>query len=145
MSAFMVSDDHITALCTFACDTPGVHCSIWIDGRPERASGRHLDMFRLLKQANYDSLTARYGDEPSTADERLGRLQLSPLAIVKACDCLEYQCCEVSNWRDTDAARTIDYVRTAAIYRLPGYDAADWRIEEGTADYRMDRYPSESL
>ena len=128
MSAFLVSDDHITALCTFACDTDAVHASLWLNGVCLNAEGRHLDMFRMLKQANLDSLVARYGEEPTLADERLGRLVLPPVAIVKACDV-------------TDAALTLESIRNAAISRLPGYDDAAWSIGCGEADYRFDRFP----
>ena len=141
MSAFLVSDDHITALCTFACDTDAVHASLWLNGVCLNAEGRHLDMFRMLKQANLDSLVARYGEEPTLADERLGRLVLPPVAIVKACDCLAYQSCEVSGWDVTDAALTLESIRNAAISRLPGYDDAAWSIGCGEADYRFDRFP----
>lgn len=140
MSAFLVSDDHITAVCTFACD-PRNLCSVWLNGRRERAAGRHLDMFRMLKQANLDSLTARYGDPATEADARLGRLVLSPIEVVKAVDCLAYQCCEVDEWDETDAARTLESIRGAAITKVAGYDEAPWGIEPGTADYRFDRYP----
>lgn len=135
MSAFLVSDDHITAICTFACDSRTSGVRVWLNGQPERASGRHMEAFQMLKQANIDSLTARYGDPQQTAEAKLGRLKLPPLAIVKACDCLAYQCSEVENWKDTDAAKTLEEIKYAAVAAIPGYDEEAWEIEAGTADY----------
>lgn len=140
MSAFLVSDDHITAICTFACDSVGVnYSSLWVNGVRRDARGQHRDMFRVLKQANLDSLTARYGDQPTKADARVGRLVISPLEVIKAIDCLTYQSCEVADWESTDAALTLHSIRNAAISKLPGYDAATYAIPAGTAEYRRSR------
>jgi hypothetical protein len=136
MSAFLCTDDHITAICTFACNTRNVEAYIYNRGMRQRIAGMdHGALFRLLKQANLDSLTARYGDGPTVAEERTGTLRLPVVDVIKAIDCLAYQSCEVADWDATDAAKTLDSIREAAIDKLPGYDEAAWAIPPGTATY----------
>lgn len=136
MSAFLVSDDHITAICTFAC-RPGPYAgSRYANGyRYGIKPNDHGELFRLLKQANLDSLAARYGDPREVAEPRRGRLAVPPLEVVKAIECLEYQCNEVEGWEQTDAARTLDSIRRAAVRAIDGYDDAPWCIPPGAAYY----------
>lgn len=54
------------------------------------------------------------------------RLTLTPLDILKMCDCLEYQSCESADYRETLAWRLLGMIRRAAWRALPGYDDAPW-------------------
>jgi hypothetical protein len=140
MSAFLVSDDHITAICTFACQQSRRGYAHRFEGGERRdiKPGDHAELFRLFKQANLDSLTARYGDAVEVAEPREGRLTLTPVEIIKAIDCLEYQSCEIGMeaWEASDAGRTLASLRRAATFCLEGYDAAEWCIPPGSARYQ---------
>lgn len=52
--------------------------------------------------------------------------RLSPVAILKMCDGLEYQSCETEDWEQTVAYRLLQSIRRAAVRALPGYDKAPW-------------------
>lgn len=135
MSAFVVTDDHITAICTFACRY-GVRADLWRDGTPRPiVPADHAELFRMLKQANIDSVCARYDEPREIAEPRCGRLELSPVAVIVAIDCLAYQSSEVDGWPDTDACKTLESLRRWATYSLPGYDKAAWCIPAGAATY----------
>ena len=128
MSAFCVPLAHINALVSWASRNPTRFWSF----DPHTAG-------QLLLDANNASVRARYRDADTAgmivaerftfdpfADHRAPRLPLNAVEVLKACDCLEYQSCEVDEWERTPAARLLDSIRAAAISALPGYDAAPW-------------------
>jgi len=95
----------------------------------------------LLYQENIRSVRARYPDD--TWDTLPGptmkpihivisnhdMLELNhaqPLNILKACDSLEYQSCETTDYESTVAFMLLQAIRSAAIHSLPGYDDAPW-------------------
>jgi hypothetical protein len=51
---------------------------------------------------------------------------LKAVEVLKMCDCLEYQSCEMEDWEQSPARRLIETIRWAAIRDLPGYEEADW-------------------
>lgn len=99
----------------------------------------------LLYQENIRSVQARYPEDSweslpgpcvkplhlivDARDDTLAKYRLSPVAILKLCDCLEYQSCETDDYRETAAFELLERIRRAAIRALPGYDKAPW---EGT-------------
>ena len=50
---------------------------------------------------------------------------LPPIAIIKLCDCYDYQTAAPGYFK-THAHRIINYIRSEAIHLLPGYEAAPW-------------------
>ncbi len=129
-----------------------------VDPNYLRHPGRRLDLdCRLpeviasyyadtLYQENIRSVQARYpGDTwpslpgPCEKPEHLsvrGREIMSDrgprpsaVAILKMCNCLEYQSCETEDYRNTLAFDILDKIRAAAIENLPGYDEAPWGYE----------------
>lgn len=50
------------------------------------------------------------------------------MQVLKACDCFDYQACEVADYRATPAAALVDEIRADWVSRLPGWDAALWGI-----------------
>ena len=102
---------------------------------------KKAEVCNMLLRENIRSLRSRYGN---TADELIGEegeiteeeyreLQhkyffKSPdmVQIIKACDCLEYQSCESSDWERTQASAFVDTLRRRACHKLPGYDDASW-------------------
>jgi len=90
----------------------------------------------------------RYQEEvaPFGGLDRSAGVALAPVAIVKACDCLDYQASDWSSWDRSTAAAHLAAIRSAAlesaagalwkycdVATLPGYDAAAWCLDEVTA------------
>jgi hypothetical protein len=139
MSAFIVGHDHINALLTWAVDNqvtydPGFCNRLAIDRRNAEEIGR------ILLHENEVSVQYRYPqdapeDLPGTIGERAETYvfracgaRLSPVAVIKAVHCLEYQSCEHDGWRASVAFSICQDIKEAATYTLPGYDAADWEV-----------------
>lgn len=95
----------------------------------------------LLYQENIRSVRARYPDDKWSdlpgptikplhivvSPEEAYRMRLLPaVALLKLCDCLDYQSCETDDWHQTPAFELLDLIRRAAIHALPGYDKAPW-------------------
>lgn len=54
----------------------------------------------------------------------------SLVQILKACDCYAYQTCEHQGWETSRAKTLIDSIISIAYGELPGYDDANWQINE---------------
>ena len=136
MSAFIVSDSHLDYLCAalvaYQVSVP------WDDGTFRRSHDPRDDadlqaMRDALEAENVTSVNYRYRISPgeSVAHRRAVRhvnRPIDPVQVMKACQCLEYQSCEHPGWPDSFAKRVLEFLNSAAINRLPGYDKADWAI-----------------
>ena len=58
----------------------------------------------------------------------IGKPQIDPVAVLKACDGYEYQSCEHPSWEQSEAHTYIQSLRSHAWHSLPGYDGASWEI-----------------
>lgn len=58
-----------------------------------------------------------------------GFMRVPAVAILKSCDCLQYQSCETPDYKESVAYHLLDAIRKAAIRALPGYDDAPWGYE----------------
>lgn len=132
MSAFVVSDNHIHAIIRFAATTfQTVYTRTdKIDLRVPEECDR---LGQTLLAANYASVNYRYQDSPPAEPHeyryvRPDRL-LSPVEMVKALRCMDYQSCEVPDWRDTEAHGIIYMLLVMTLQRLPGFDEAPWDIK----------------
>lgn len=125
MSCFVVPDFHIDALVSWAADH---RAAAFIDGLDPRGLAAELYL------ANCTAYRQRYG-EAVGEDYRFTRraVTLSPVQVIKACDCLAYQCGDWPDWSDSPAARALDRIREHAINLLPGYEDARWTLDQGGA------------
>lgn len=92
----------------------------------------------MLWEENARSVNARY--EPTLAAELVGNVvplprrwlpsyaRLTPVEVLKACACYDYQACETDDYRDTVAFALVELIRGHAISLLPGYDDAAWEV-----------------
>lgn len=124
MSAYIVSYKHIDAILTAYATTP------WTNGKTEEDLTK---LGRLLLAENVRSVAHRYGELPetSTATEYVFKEQsktLKPVAIIKLCDCLEYQSCETEDYYQTDAWVKLKSIHGSFISLLPDYEEAAWSI-----------------
>jgi len=138
MSAFIVSNSTIRAIVEYAFlhrvsvkRMPG-------DNRPSQWAGvleyKENAIGQALLEANYVSVNYRYSQKDRTPEYVHSGLpamhNLQPIVIIKLCHCLEYQACEVPDWRESWAKHFLTRVVESATRRLPGYDAAPWGLDE---------------
>jgi hypothetical protein len=137
MSCFVVNDYHVNALVAWA-----VRHGVPMAGISPDALAHEL------ASANRAAFAARYAiAQPFEGFdfELVDAAHLVPVAIVKACDCLEYQASDWPSWRESDAAIHLAAIRADALamvhngrrpplgvndYELPGYRSAAWELSE---------------
>lgn len=157
MSCFVVPDYHVSALVAWA-----IRQGVALDASPDAVA-------HMLASANRcaysDRYAGRYDAElvPFGGLDRSAGADLDPVAIVKACDCLDYQASDWSRWDDSDAFGYMVAIRRAAVAladpagvatsgrALPGYDAAPWCLDAPDLAAERDRrlatldYPEHEL
>jgi hypothetical protein len=157
MSCFVVPDYHVSALVAWA-----IRQGVALDASPDAIA-------HMLASANRcaysDRYAGRYDAElvPFGGLDRSAGADLDPVAIVKACDCLDYQASDWSRWDDSDAFGYMVAIRRAAVAladpagvatsgrALPGYDAAPWCLDAPDLAAERDRrlaaldYPEHEL
>jgi hypothetical protein len=129
MSAFVVDQAHINAIVTWANHFHRQLSSDTMADDPERLG-------QLLLDANIASVNYRYAHKPEAQSEpekfvwRPSRArELTAVEAIKALQCLDYQSCEVQDWRASREAKIISALKSVAISELPGYDTAPWSID----------------
>ena len=131
MSAFVVSNKHITAILNSTSPRyPGDSFYYYYQGEPRYVNGRKEEIGALLLAENIRSVNYYYNEQDTYEQFKLDLSvrPLTPVEIIKACDCYYYQACETPDWKDTEAYAIIDTIRERAINNLPGYDEAPWEI-----------------
>jgi hypothetical protein len=157
MSCFVVNDYHVSALVAWA-----IRQGLDLDASPDAVAhvlaSANRRAYSERYQGRYDSELVAFGglDRSAGAD-------LAPVAVVKACDCLDYQASDWSRWNDSDAFGYLVAIRRAAVAladpaavaasgrALPGYDSAPWCLDKPDAAAERDRrlatldYPDHEL
>lgn len=148
MSAYVCTNKTIAALALFASAIAHGYGGIRVDPRYVDDSIADTDRddlpmlyAKLLFEENAKSVAYRYREEPETYDvaemakairdyrtEQAVKGYLTPVEILKICNCVEYQSCEHPEWRESIACRLLQKVRDAAVRELPGYDDAPWGL-----------------
>lgn len=135
MSCFILSDRHISALAQYALSPSRrervfacMGCATYDPRTGEDYDPQTLGA--ILQRENVASWNARYPRDPAEPAFRFVRAtELSPVEIIKAVDCYEYQSCEHDGWQKSDAKKIVKAIRKHAIAELPGYEQASWGIE----------------
>lgn len=142
MSCFVVSDFHVNALVAWAL-RHGAIVGISPDA-----------LAHMLACANRAAYAERYDGDPVEPFEGFDRSvdpsHLAPVAIVKACDCLDYQASDWGHWYGSEPSAHLAVIRARAVSlalaahritpgpnaggldygrELPGYDAAAWHLD----------------
>lgn len=147
MSAFVVGHDHIDALLTWAIAKrvsyylASTRQSITINTENAEEVGR------ILLQENERSVGTRYDTQdpdnmPGTNGEndanyrfRLWPNNLTPVSILKACRCFDYQACETEDYERSVAYLIVNAIRHHAVSALPDWDAAPgWEFRRTEAE-----------
>lgn len=155
MSAYLVTDEHIDAILTVACDRATWRADFrWLSpaGQLREITAETADVWgQKLKDENYASVSYRYrSTDPSLQrDDTLpGPIDWSPVysfrplpghittdvlkMVANACAGYSYQSCEHDGWHHSDAHAFI----TALMVRILGQlteDAGGWNIDDRTA------------
>lgn len=124
MSAYIVSYKHIDAILT------GYAATRWTSAKTEEDLTK---LGQLLLAENVRSVAHRYAELPETnrTTEYVFKEQsktLKPVALIKLCECLEYQSCETEDYYQTDAYAKLKSIIDSFISLLPGYEKAAWSI-----------------
>ena len=127
MSASICSNTHISAIVRWAAQN-GLTCRPEKSCRSVTIDGNEDEVFALLHTEHVKSVNHRYGENNKPDGVYGYAMGLRPIEVIKAVDCLIYQSCEHPGWETSRAESLCESIRDAAIRRLPGYDAADWRI-----------------
>ena len=106
-------------------------------------ASRRDNAARTLAEENIRSIRYRYpdADEMEMVPEGFveacvelatieSKISYSPVELLKAADCLDYQSCETPDWESTRACEILNEIRLILIKRLPGYEEAAWGLRE---------------
>jgi hypothetical protein len=145
MSAFLVSHKHINTLLSWASRRHfGVHITLKDGSVLDFSNKTHLQQAaEILLTENILSIAARYPDTEGHPERIPGPIAelgkeiryrayldpVSPVTILKACDCYDYQACETDDYEYSSAHAIVDRIRHEAIHCLPEYDKAPWGID----------------
>ena len=131
MSVLVLSPEHINALISWANKTNCCDFVTYNDETGAPISRVHFTHYEDLERAadliassNQRAYCERYREEYTPEEYPFFTLlpnQLSPIEIVKLCDCARYNCSE-------EAQDLIQHIREHAISLIPGYSSAPWTI-----------------
>lgn len=131
MSAFICDEYHISALAVYATRARQPNYlyhngeCIYLDNDQQIA--------QVLYDQNLRSVNARYNEQTDAAFtfDRMAAYLIdrhTPVEMIKAAHCYDYQACETEDYRDTLAHAIIKYIISKAIRALPGYEKAEWGL-----------------
>ena len=144
MSCFVVSDYHVSALVAWAV-AHGVDLATSPDSVAHMLASANRRAYSDRYAGRYDSDLAPFGGL-----DRSAGVDLAPVAVVKACDCLDYQASDWSAWYGSEPSAHLAVIRARAVSlalaahritpgpnaggldygrELPGYDAAAWSLD----------------
>jgi hypothetical protein len=141
MSAFVVSDNHIDALVTFARNQEGLLGRMLRRANVTTYDATETSIGRILLAENVRSVCHRYPDDEPESIEHYKfapfPLPLEPrqiaVFVLKAAHCLDYQSCETDDWPETVACALLQMIERRACSilcdTLPEYDAAPWGVQ----------------
>lgn len=125
MSAFVVSDNHINVLLTFAIIKRASYYWRPAQARMQISADNADQIGQILLEENFRSVNYRYSDSEPPHRYQYQRVRsdnYSAVDVLKAVNCLDYQSCETPDWPDTHAYAILDGIKDRAIRALPGYD-----------------------
>lgn len=140
MSAFLVGEDHVNYLINAALAfNRGGHMHWYsLDGEARKLGelrtgdeANCIEVGAMLWRENCASINARYGETKEAPDFRFkltSWARVTPVQVLKAIRCYEYQSCEHRGWHASSAHAFCEALRQSAISRLAGYSEAAWEV-----------------
>lgn len=98
-----------------------------------------LEFVRALREWNYKSVNFRY-NENDVADLYVPKsvMPISDVALIKLIESIDYQCCEVKDWIQSDEYRILrhlsNFLALDVVTKLPEYSAAAWEYHREHLD-----------
>ena len=143
MSAWIVNKAHIDAMVTAAqfCGRDYGSFYYWHERDAHYVTFEtEDDVGQMLWSENVASVSYRYNGDTDlpgpiptpdpTSYEFTRSRPFSPVEMLSAIDCYEYQSCEHPGWKDSQAHAFCQALRHQMIGCLPGYDEAPWGISD---------------
>jgi hypothetical protein len=157
MSAFIVDKRHIDALLTAGLKSDQYGPLRWLAPAPKNENAyrkgepwgpeaaketnerrRELtaetahQVGAMLVAENQRSVNFRYDEEKmeDLYEYEPYRGKLTPVQVLKAIACFDYQACETPDWDESEAKAFCNALMHRMIVELPGYDEAKWEIQE---------------
>lgn len=137
MSAFVCSSNHIAILAKYCHEN-----DIYVGHQFGEGSKQSDLIAKAFAVQNIVSVDYRYPDNENEPwvdnvfiDECMSKApkadlnQYDAITIFKLAECLAYQSCEHKNYKDFDAYRMVEQIKTKSITQVKGYDSAPWGIE----------------
>ena len=123
MSAFIVNKKHIDYILTVLYNENVYHNN-------ETLSKNYMNKIgQNLVDENFKSVNYRYLESKKPYEYIFqSTICTNPIQVLKAINCLDYQSCEHSEWKESDARKILDDIRDICINKLPGYDNFQWEI-----------------
>lgn len=117
MSAFILNKKHVDVLVDYA-NRHGL-CPKSLD-----------EIGQIIVDENFRSFNYRYQEKypPHTYKWEHPIREYTPIEIIKAAQCADYQLCENRDYDDSEAAGIIYRIKIHAISCLHGYEEAAWEI-----------------
>jgi hypothetical protein len=137
MSAFTVSNKHISALLNFYASQKPYASPQWLHSLakpgefPTQFDDKSIltEIGQVLVNENYRSVNHRYHEQTAAFDFKLQDTDAyKPVDVLSLLDCYDYQSCETDDYYKTPAADVINAIRKAAIKALPGWEDGPWAI-----------------
>ena len=127
MSAFIVTDKHITTL------AKAYVRFIVLDGRRTPEQNEVMPIAKTLLAANIKSVNARYNESTKmTKIDADVDYHYTPIQLIKLIHCLDYQSCEYTGWENSKDKKMLNklelYLFNAMINDNKDYDAGEWTI-----------------
>jgi len=129
MSAYIVSDKHISAILTSVKDREYNESKSYYWNHERIYFVEHLkEIGQKLLDENYKSVNARYNKDNKPHTFRFLPVKMEPIEVVRLCHGYNYQACEHDGWETSEAKEISRQIEHYAIKDVPGYQEAPWGI-----------------
>lgn len=130
MSCFIVSDNHIHTILSyvFSLGEPNAYIKPLNIKELEKVGNMFLKQNHLSYNFRYD-LGDELNDFVEYKFKKVDTSNVSPIQFIKLLDCLNYQCCETSDYEETETYTKIQGWIGATWRELQEYKDAEWCID----------------
>jgi len=126
MSAFIVSDETITAMLQIASYSD--ECYYWNEEH-RLIGGRTTEIGQKLLDENYRAVNYKYSEDSEPHKYQHASIRhYEPVEIIVLCNCYRCRGDGTEDWEQSEAFAIWTALREKAIRKLPGYDAAAWGL-----------------
>ena len=128
MSCFVVSNNHVNTICSYASH----HALDFVqyEFAPHQQGNWQVALGQCLLDENVRQYNMRYGEEFKPEPYAfVPNLPCSGAQFLKALLCLDYQCNESEDYQTTLASKLINSLMKACVMRMPELAECEWGIQ----------------